>query len=162
MHQKKLFQQIVIILILSSILGLGANFFLIKKYFHGEFRHGFLSSEEYPSITFITLLEAEELFSKGEALFIDSRSEEVFKIGHILKAINIPLVKYKEEGSIKLLSHPFEESLVVYCDGSECQTSEELAKLLHKKGFEDIRIFFGGWTEWMKKRLPVSKESDTQ
>ncbi|MCK4647147.1 MAG: rhodanese-like domain-containing protein [Candidatus Aminicenantes bacterium] len=162
MHQEKLFQQIVFILILSSILGLGANFPLVEKYFQGEFQHGFLSLEEYPSITFITLLEAQELFLKGEALFIDSRNEEAFKTGHILKAKNIPFVKYKEKGFMKLLSHPLEETLVVYCDGSECQTSEELAKLLHKKGFEDIRIFFGGWTEWMKKRLPVSKESDTQ
>jgi rhodanese-related sulfurtransferase len=158
----KFVQKIVFILLLSLFMGLVSNFSLIKKYLQGEFQHGFLSSQGYPSITFITLAEAEELFSKGEALFIDSRSEDTFKSGHILKAINIPFVKYQNEGSMKLHSHPFEETLVVYCDGSECQLSVELAKLLHKKGFKNIRVFFGGWTEWMNEGLPVSKENDTQ
>jgi len=158
MALKRLVQQIVFILILSSIIGLGANFSLIKKYIQGEFRHTFLSSEEYPSIAFITFEEAEELFSKGEALFIDSRPEEAFQEGHILGATNIPFEEQKEE-TLNLLSLALEETLVVYCDGSECRSSVELAKLLHEKGFKDIKVFFGGWIEWKKEGVPVSSEN---
>lgn len=162
MPLKKLIQQIVLIVALSSIIGLGVNFPLIKKYLQGEFRHSFLSSEEYPSITFITLPKAEELFSKGEALFIDSRTEEAFQEGHILGAMNIPFEEQKEGEALSLFFLSLEGSLVVYCDGSECKSSVELAKLLHEKGFKDIKVFFGGWIEWVKEGLPVSSENGSK
>ncbi len=162
MTLKRLVQQIALILFLSLIIGLGINFSLIKKYFQGEFEHGFFSSEEYPSITFITIQEAEGLFSEGEALFIDSRTKEAFQAGHILGAVSIPFEERKEEDALNLLSFPPEGTLVVYCDGSECNSSLELAKLFHKKGFKDIRVFFGGWVEWVREGLPVSSEYDPQ
>lgn len=143
-------------------MGLVSNFPLIKKYLQGKFKDSFISLEKYPSIVFITLAEAEGLFKQSKALFIDSREKEAFKAGHILGAVSIPIMEHKREESLNLFSIPLEKTLVVYCDGSGCQSSIHLAKLLHKKSFEDIRIFFGGWAEWMKQGLPVSKESDTQ
>ena len=162
MAPKRLIQQIVLIVALSSIIGLGANFPLIKTYLQGEFRYSFLSSEEYTSIRFITLSEAEELFSKGEALFIDSRPEEAFQEGHILGAMNIPFEEQKEGEAFSWLSLPLEGTLVVYCGGSECKSSVELAKVLHRKGFKDTRVFFGGWIEWRWAGLPVSSEDDSK
>ena len=156
MSIKKLVQQITLILLASLIIGLGINFSLIKKYLQGEFQQGFISSEEYPSITFITLQEAEGLFSAGEALFIDSRPEEDFQAGHILGAENIPFEERKDEEVLDLPSLLTEETVVIYCDGSECNSSLELAKVLNQKGLKDIRIFFGGWVEWVREGLPVS------
>lgn len=161
MRSKKLLKEILLILILSSILGFGANFSLIKKYFQGEYRHAFLSKEEYPSITFITLTEAEDLFSQGKALFIDSRSEKDFRSGHVPAAVNIPVDEKKEE-AFDSFSFPKERTLVIYCDGSECQSSVVLAKLLHQKGFVNIKVFFGGWVEWKREGLPVTMENDQQ
>ncbi|NIO48149.1 MAG: hypothetical protein GTN73_01725 [Candidatus Aminicenantes bacterium] len=158
MALKKLILQIALILFLSLIIGLGINFSLIKKYFLGDFRFGFISLEEYDSITFITLGEAEGLFSEGETLFIDSRPKEAFQAGHILGAVNIPFEEYKKEKALDLIFLPPEETVVVYCDGSECHSSLELAKVLHQKGLLDIRIFFGGWVEWTNEGLPVSSE----
>lgn len=157
----KLIKQISFILLLSLFMGLVPNFPLIKKYFQGEYQYGFVSLEEYPSITFITLAEAEELFSQDEALFIDSRDKKAFKAGHILRAINIPFMEYKKRGYHNLLSIPLEKTLVVYCDGSSCQSSITLAKLLHRKGFKNINVFFGGWAEWLVGELPVSSEDDS-
>lgn len=164
MKTKKLLQQTTLIVVLSFIIGFGVNFALVIKYFQGEFRHAFLRSEEYPSIRFISLAEAETLFSRREALFIDTRSEEDFQGGHIFGAKNIPFVEHEKEKVLNLLSFPFDKTIVAYCDGSECQSSVELAKLLHKRGYEDIRVFFGGWVEWMKEGLPVAsgKENDSQ
>jgi len=161
MNLKRLIQHSAFILALGSALGLLSNTGLIKRYFQGEFRHAFLSKEEYPSITFITLEEAEDLFSGGEALFIDSRDKKDFKKGHVLGAVNIPFVEHKEE-ALDLRSIPLKKTLVVYCDGSECQSSVALSKVLHKKGFAPIKVFFGGWLEWQKKGLPVEREDDSQ
>ena len=162
MALKKLLQQIVLILFLSLIIGLGINFSLIKKYFLGDFGFGFISLEEYSSITFITLGEAEGLFAEGEVLFIDSRPEEAFQTGHILGAVNIPFEEYKKEKALDLIFLPPEGTVVVYCDGSECNSSLELAKVLHQKGLIDIKVFFGGWVEWTREGLPVSSENDPQ
>lgn len=159
MRSKKLLKEILLILILSSILGFGANFSLIKKYFQGEYRHAFLSREEYPSIVFITIAEAEDLFAQGKALFIDSRSEKDFQSGHIPGAVNIPVAQERKKAQDSF-SFPKERTLVIYCDGSECQSSVFLAKLLHQEGFANIKVFFGGWVEWMREGLPVALEDD--
>jgi len=158
MALKKLLLRIAFILFLGSIIGLGINFSLIKKYFLGDFRFGFISLDEYSSITFITLGEAEWLFSEEEVLFIDSRPKESFQAGHIMGAVNIPFEEYKKEKALDLIFLPPEGTVVVYCDGSECNSSLELAKVLHRKGLLDIRIFFGGWVEWTREGLPVSSE----
>ena len=158
MALKKLLLQIALILFLSLIIGLGINFSLIKQYFRGDFRFGFISLERYSSVTFITLGEAEGLFSEGEALFIDSRPKEAFQTGHILGAVNIPFEEYKKEEALDLIFLPPEGTVVIYCDGNECNSSVELAKVLHKKGLLDIKIFFGGWIEWTREGLPVSSE----
>ena len=159
---KKMIQRMALIVIFSSIIGLGANVSLIKKFFNGEYQYGFFSLEEYSSIVFITLGEAEELFATGSALFIDSRATEDFKEGHIFGAVNIPFVEKKNKEELNMESYPLEGIYVVYCDASECHSSVELAKRLHEKGFQDIRIFFGGWEEWVREGLPVSKEDDWQ
>lgn len=152
----------VIILVLSSIVGLGTNTSLIKKYFQGEFKQGFYSSEKYPHITYITLAEAEQLFASQDAVFVDSRPSDLFQKGHILGALNIPFGEKKEKEILGQLDLPSEKSLVVYCDGSECRSSVELAKALHEYGLKSIKVFFGGWKEWIQAGLPVSAENDPQ
>ena len=51
--------------------------------------------------------------------------------------------------------YPPDKRLVVYCQGGDCQTSQSLARLLHDRGFKDIRIYGGGWTEWSAAGLPA-------
>jgi len=153
---KKILTHIMFILALGVLLGFVTNFRLIKQFLGGEFQYGFISSEE----TFIMLPEAEELFRMNESLFIDSRNAEVFKAGRIYGAVNIP---YEEKTDVFLLSElliPKEKSLVIYCDGSECQSSVGLSKLLRDQGFTDIRVFFGGWKEWEMEGLPVEIGDD--
>lgn len=157
---KKLLTHIGFIMALSVLLGFGTNVRLIKQFLGGEFRYGFISSEEYPSISFIMLPEAEELFSMNETLFIDSRVADAFKAGHIYGAVNIPYDDKIDTIILDELSVPKEKSLVVYCDGSQCQSSVGLAKLLHDQGFTNIRVFFGGWKEWQMEGLPVEKDDD--
>jgi rhodanese-related sulfurtransferase len=157
---KKIFFHVLLITALCALLGLGINARLVKRYMKGEFRHGFLSTEEFTSISFITLFEAEDLFASQQALFIDSREAEAFKEGHIVGAVNIP---YTKPGLTPLpddLPAWRERTLVIYCDGSECRSSVALAKFLHSLGCTDLRVFFGGWDEWLRIGLPVEREDD--
>jgi rhodanese-related sulfurtransferase len=157
---KKLIFQVGIILCLSFVIGISANLSLIKQYRKGDFSQSFLSHEDFPSIQFIGIFEAEDLFAGGNAVFLDSRAEEKYLEGHILGAVNIPF-----EGGERIveeqLPFPREATLIVYCDGNECQSSVLLAKVLAEFGFEDIRVFFGGWAEWIAAGLPLSERNDT-
>jgi rhodanese-related sulfurtransferase len=157
---KKLLTHILFIIALGVFLGFGTNFRLIKQFLGGEFQYGFISSEEYPSVSFIMLPEAEGLFSMNEAQFIDSRNVEAYKAGHIAGAVNIPYEEKSDTSLLAELSIPKEKILVIYCDGSECQSSVGLSRFLHEQGFTDIRVFFGGWKEWQMEGLPTEISDD--
>ena len=160
MFPRRIFQEFLFIIVISTLLGLGVNHTLIRRYVQGEFKKSFFSSAEYPSIAFITLAEAEELFSRGEAIFIDSRPQEDYRKGHILGALNIPFEEKKKNDLLSQRPLPQDQTLVVYCDGAECQSSVELAEILHQRGFTSLKIFFGGWEEWAQAGLPLSAEDD--
>ena len=160
MFSKRIWQEILFIVITSVLVGLGVNHSLIKRYVQGEFEKSFFSSAEYPSIAFITLAEAEELFGQRKAIFIDSRHENDYRKGHILDALNIPFEEQRRKDLIVQHPVPQDRTLVVYCDGDECQSSVELAKILHQRGFTSIKVFFGGWAEWIQAGLPISAEND--
>jgi rhodanese-related sulfurtransferase len=158
----KIVWQALIILTASALLGLTVHFSLVRDYIKGEFQHHFLRSEEFPHVVFIPLGEAEALFVEGEALFIDSRSERDYKTGHIFGAINISFGEKKAEKFEALEQVSFDRVLVIYCDGSECRSSTELARALDLRGFRNIKVFFGGWKEWQREGLPVSSENDPE
>ena len=107
----------------------------------------------------ISLDEARNLFESGEVLFIDSRHEFDFQLGHISGAVNIPL-KEIENKKDSLSSVPKDRLLIVYCDGAECNSSIELSSKLFQSGYSNVRIFFGGWREWEAARLPIVASHD--
>jgi len=105
----------------------------------------------------ITLSEAQKLFQKEEILFIDSRLKEDFELGHIPNSLNFPYEEFEEYFPVlkeKLLSY---KELVIYCDGSECETSLLLARILQDEGYQDIKVFFGGFVEWEMAGLSIEK-----
>jgi rhodanese-related sulfurtransferase len=154
---KRIFVHSLIIAACASVLGLGGNFPLLKRYLQGEFRQSFLAPEKYPGLAFISLAEAQDLFVGRQALFVDSRSSEEYSAGHILGAINIPLEEKKAKETVERLGIPPSRIIVVYCHGGDCQMSIGLARLLSTAGFKAIKIYSGGWAEWAAAGLPVEK-----
>jgi rhodanese-related sulfurtransferase len=156
---KSLLRGVLIIVILSVVLGAAVNFGLLRRFAAGEFREGFIDRREYAGIRFITLAETEDLFSqkmqgaKG-LLFIDSRSRADFAAGHIPGALSVPLENVRRSATF---AFPGAQTLVVYCEGGDCQTSISLARLIHDRGYKDVRIFSGGWAEWISGGLPEEK-----
>ncbi len=102
----------------------------------------------------VELTDAKRLFDGGEALFLDSRHEFDYKLGHIKGAINIPVDKFEQEQS-KLSGIEKDNLIVVYCDGAECNSSFEMAGKLYAAGYRNIRVFFGGWQNWQEKNFPI-------
>jgi len=100
--------------------------------------------------------QAQAYYESGTAVFVDARHEFDFKLGHIRRAINIPLRMYETKKSI-LDAIPKNRLLIAYCDGAECNSSIELSVKLAKDGYTDVKIFFGGWSEWTASNLPTDK-----
>ncbi len=106
----------------------------------------------------VTLTEAKALFDSGDAIFVDARHAFDFRVGHIKSAINIPVNEFDAKlPAIGAL--PRNKTIVVYCDGSECNSSIELAAKLYENGLGGIKIFFGGWQEWTANKYPTETGS---
>jgi rhodanese-related sulfurtransferase len=149
-------REAALIVVLAVLLGLGIHFGEVRTFLRGGFGPGFTAAAETAGIVFIGLAEADDLFAKGEALFIDAREEGPFGRGHILNARNVPA----EENKARLaepLDLPPEKLLVVYCDGGECLSSLALAKVLRTAGYKNVRVFSGGFAEWSAAGLPQQK-----
>jgi len=142
---------------LSLIVAAAVHVPLIKRFARGEFRDSFFQAAEYPGIRVVTLAEAEDLWTAGEAVILDARAEGYFEQGHVPRARNLPAVESESALPGGILDMPKDRTLLVYCEGGTCQSSLALAKRLHEAGFSDIRVLSGGWEDWKKARLPEEK-----
>jgi rhodanese-related sulfurtransferase len=154
---RQIVRQVLAIGALSVLLAGAVHFPLVKRFARGEFRETFLSRAEYPGIRLITLQEAEDLWAAWEAVFFDARPERPFREGHLPRARNLPEAASRNKFPADILELPRERTLVVYCEGGDCQSSLALAKSLHDEGFKDVRVMTGGWEEWKKSGLPEDK-----
>ena len=153
--------QAVAVAALSLLVAAAVHLPLIKRFGRGEFRESFFQAAEYPGVRLITRAEAENLWQTGEAVFFDARGPSLFEEGHVPRARNLPGVGSVAALPVHLSKISRDSTLVIYCEGGDCQSSLALAQRLHAEGFRDIRVFTGGWEEWQKAGLPEEK-SDGQ
>ena len=93
-------------------------------------------------------------FDKNSAIFIDARDPEDYEAGHIQNSINIPYDYYEDYEEI--IDELDDTAIyIIYCNGSECSLSIDLADYLYnEKLFEKVLIFEGGWPEWRDSNYP--------
>ena len=102
----------------------------------------------------ISLEQAHEFYN-DKAIFIDARDLEYFNEGHIPGAWDSDIFS---ELIVRLDSLQGKDgSIITYCDGDECGSSEELAYELQEAGFANIFVFVGGWSEWKQAGLSIEK-----
>ena len=94
-------------------------------------------------------------FRNHTAIFIDTRSIEDYRKGHISRAVSIPMESLDFTKEI-LPGLSRNEKIITYCDGEDCFQSIDLAVILAEIGFNDVYFFFGGWSEWQNAGYPTS------
>ena len=107
----------------------------------------------------ISLEDARMRFQSEGTIFLDARFPEDYKSGHIKGAINFPWEEFEEYSSQVLSKLSFDKEIITYCDGTECETSLLLARELRDMGYENVKTFFGGWSEWQKAGFPIEAEN---
>ena len=160
---KRFFAEAGFIAGLSIFLGLALHVPVIRQFLAGEFAQGFTAGKTGPGIILITLAEAEELFAGGQGVFVDARSRTDFLAGHILAAKNLPFEEAKGEALKEFVAGiPPGKILVIYCSGEDCPAGLTLAVLLRDQGPEEVRVFMGGWDEWIAAGLPAERGNDQE
>jgi rhodanese-related sulfurtransferase len=109
--------------------------------------------------TLVSLEEAKRLFSSKQAVFIDARSPEDYRQGHILWAQNLPWETLEEHMDETAAEIPLEQTIVVYCDGEDCMLSEYVASELFYRGYDHVKVLVNGWTKWLEAGLPIGPQS---
>lgn len=116
-----------------------------------------VAPESIPGTTRITAEELIEMINSiPDLVIIDARRREEYAKGHIEGALFLLDTDMTPE---KLASKlPSKETPVVfYCNGERCTRSTNASKKAVKWGYRRVYWFRGGWQEWSKKGLPVSR-----
>jgi rhodanese-related sulfurtransferase len=107
------------------------------------------------SYIIIGLTEAKQKYDEGKYIFFDARGEVFYKNGHIKSAINVTLEDLKSNIARYENKYPKDTKIIVYCNGSECAPSYDIAKYLIDRGFKSIEVFYGGWNDWVNAKYPI-------
>jgi ArsR family transcriptional regulator len=103
--------------------------------------------------------DAMEPISRGELMarirddlvtVLDVRPEDEFRLGHLPRALNIPLAELER----RLAELPPGREVVAYCRGPYCVLSFEAVAILRARGYA-IRRLEDGYPEWKAAGLPV-------
>ncbi len=95
--------------------------------------------------------ETTRLINQEDGVILDIRDKKLFDKGHIVNAVNIPLVKLDER--ITELEKNKNNPLIVVCQMGH--QSGEAVKKLEAKGYSQVSRMTGGITEWQTQGLPL-------
>jgi rhodanese-related sulfurtransferase len=97
-------------------------------------------------------------FQQGAIIFIDARDEVHYQQGHIPGAYEFDPYRAEKYFDAVLPVCQKAEQVVVYCNGGDCDDSENAAIWLRDNaGIQNQKLFVfgGGITEWATNGLPV-------
>lgn len=100
-------------------------------------------------------------FLLGTIVFVDARDEAHYQKGHIPGAYEFDPYHPEAYFGAVLPACQKAEQIVVYCNGGDCDDSENAALLLRDVGISSQKIFVygGGFNEWTAGNLPVETGS---
>ncbi len=155
---KLILLRVLVIQVLGIGTGLIYTVIFSEQLLFGEVE----TSEKQDDITYVSLEVLQNIIhSKSKILLIDGRSESAYHRGHIPGAVNIPYIQ-RDYFFRQLLADVARETLIiVYCSGKNCNISVKLARSLSGEfGFIHVRVFEGGWEEWVKGKNPIQTSFD--
>ncbi len=153
---KRSLLQAIGIIIISGMLGIAVNVFradgipVVERW-----QEKVLNEQVTGGLPVISVKQAKKAYESGEALFVDARDPDFYKLGHIPGAVSLPVRNFDlvfPNIRERLLAAP---RIITYCDAANCETSVELSEKLLFAGLARVEIFTGGIQQWKAERQPV-------
>lgn len=95
-----------------------------------------------------------ERLAAGDVVVLDVRDEPEYAAGHLPGAIHVPVTDIQH----RLAQLPDDVTVVAYCRGPYCITSDDAVRTLTAAGRRALRLV-DGYPEWAAAGLPVETES---
>ncbi|MCC6545743.1 rhodanese-like domain-containing protein [Candidatus Sumerlaeota bacterium] len=112
-----------------------------------------------PSVQPTTPAHTAQWFSdqlSAGAIAIDARPEEKFRESHIPGAIHLPFEAFTKGRPDAIDFLPDDgTTLIIYCDGGDCDASHKVQTMLAQFGLKDTIVFEDGFPGWQKAGLPI-------
>ena len=101
------------------------------------------------------ITHAKALYDTGKVLFVDARTVEDYRDGHIKDAASLPVGQFDEHIDAFLELYDLDRPIVTYCSGRTCEDSHHLAQLLMERGYMNISVMIDGFPGWEAEGYPV-------
>jgi hydroxyacylglutathione hydrolase len=134
-----------------DLAGIGLD--RVTGYFGLDVIQGWSRSHgELQRISALTLPQVSTMLSSHNPILLDVREQSEWRAGHIPGSRNVPVGQLNE----RLGDIPRNGTVVVHCQtGARAAIA---ASVLRTRGFDDIRLFTGGFAEWRAAGKPVERE----
>ena len=89
----------------------------------------------------------------GSVVVVDALPSSYYEQAHLPGALN--LVESDVPARAALLLPDKDATVVTYCSSTACRNSRNVAGLLEKAGYTDVRTYEAGIQDWVDAGLPV-------
>jgi rhodanese-related sulfurtransferase len=106
-----------------------------------------LSDAELPSATLDEAVAAGRDAGQG---LVDCRFEADFLAGSLHGAVSYPVNADRELRLLRRRDWQAKSRLVLFCQSERCDFAKAVGRELANRGFQDVRIYSGGYREWQR------------
>ena len=104
----------------------------------------------------ISMQQFTALYAVADPLVIDVREPSSYKVGHIRRAINVPLLSVQARAD-EMATLARGRTVVTYCSCPDEHTSAMAAMILLEHKVEKVYALIGGYPAWVKSGGEVEK-----
>ena len=156
---KRIGLEACVLIAFGALFGLTLNHQLVVDAFSGHLVSPLrpVTQESAPAVLPMPVLidEVQQLIASG-GWIVDARSPDLFAMGSIDGALSLPLVDIDAFLPDFLARVDKDQVIITFCSGFGCPDSFDLGVLLIELGYQDVRVFEGGYPEWRDAGLPVA------
>jgi rhodanese-related sulfurtransferase len=105
----------------------------------------------------VRLQDVKQIVASKSMVLVDGRSEADYENGHLPGAYSLSVANFDKRVSQFSAEHPKEGAYVIYCGSGQCGLSRQLASLLKKKGYHQLKLYSAGYNDWFLSGNPVEK-----
>ncbi len=159
-------KELLVLVTISVIVAFAANFVSpkgIALFGEWDVSQGVITAKPHNDavvreLEIDSIPETREIYNKGDTIFLDSRSSDMFEEGHIAGAVSLPVYEFESYFVEFSAIYPVSTPIITYCSGRECEDSHVLAQYLMEREYSNVRVFIDGYPGWAEKGFPIEPQ----